>query len=247
MKLNSGGLKLCAVYIIYAAVLITLAYFTDDPKGRFILGSFAWAPAGVTFGILHLFPVIYHHPWTSTPYFLFPACLVIVYVIGWAISTANRKLFYPRRFTTTRFVLYLALIPIIAALVMGVLQAVMYEGDLFNVLLQSPGYSLWDAYYRWLVPALASATADWTLRSGKWLRLGAIAGVGFVSEFLTLYGLFPRGWVWQMLLPGLTGAIAALVCCWLLDQLSKVRLSNFDPTIHDTAKLSGDDLRQTEE
>jgi hypothetical protein len=32
MKLNSGGLKLCAVYIIFAAVLITLAYFTDDPK-----------------------------------------------------------------------------------------------------------------------------------------------------------------------------------------------------------------------
>jgi hypothetical protein len=95
MKLNSGGLKLCAVYIIYAAVLITLAYFTDDPKGRFILGSFAWAPAGVTFGILHLFPVMYHHPWTNTPYFLFPACLVIVYVIGWAISTANRSL--PRK------------------------------------------------------------------------------------------------------------------------------------------------------
>jgi hypothetical protein len=190
---------------------------------------------------------MYHHPWTNTPYFLFPACLVIVYVIGWAISTANRKLFYPRRFTTTRFVLYLALIPIIAALVMGVLQAVTYGGDLFYVLLQSPGYSLWNAYFNWLVPALASATADWTLRSGKWLRRGTIAGVGFVSEFLTLYGLFPRGWVWQMLLPGFTGAIAALVCCWLLDQLNKERLSNFDPTIHDTAKLSGDDLKRTEE
>jgi hypothetical protein len=107
---------------------------------------------------------------------------VIVYVIGWAISTANRKLFYPRRFTTTRFVLYLALIPIIAALVTGVLQAVMYGGDPFNLVLQSPGYSLWLAYYDWLVPALASATADWTLRSGKWLRLGTIAGVGFVFE-----------------------------------------------------------------
>src|ERR1700722_5702082 len=141
MKLNSGGLKLSAAYILYAAVVITLAYFTDDPKGRFVLGSLAWAPAGVTFGILHLFPVMYQHPWTNTPYFLFPACLVIVYVIGWAISTANRKLFYPRRFTTTRFVLCLALIPIIAALVMGVLQAVMYGGDLFNFLLQSPGYS----------------------------------------------------------------------------------------------------------
>jgi hypothetical protein len=50
-----------------------------------------------------------------------------------------------------------------------------------------------------------------------------------------------------MLLPGLTGAIAALVCCWLLDQLNKERLSNFGPTIHNTATLSGDHPKRTEE
>ena len=55
MKLNSGGLKLSAAYILYAAVVITLAYFTDDPKGRFVLGSLAWAPAGVTFEICTCF------------------------------------------------------------------------------------------------------------------------------------------------------------------------------------------------
>jgi hypothetical protein len=246
MKLNSGGLKLCAIYIIYAAVVITLAYFTDDPKGRFFLGSLAWAPAGVTFGILRLFPVMYHHPWTNTPYFLFPACLVIVYLIGWAISTANRRLFYPRRSPTKRFVLYLALIPIIAALVTGVLQVVIYGGDPFTLVLQSPGDFLWLAYFKWLVPALTSATADWIFRSGKWPRLGTIAGVGFVSTLLTFYGMFPWIWGWQVLLPGLTGAITALVCCWLLDQLNKERLSNFGPTIHNTAKLSSDGLKQTE-
>jgi hypothetical protein len=92
MKLNSGGLKLCAIYIAYAALLITLAHFTDDPKGRFFLGSFAWLPAGIAFGILHLFPVLHRYPWTNTPYFLFPVCLLIVYLIGWAISAVKRRL-----------------------------------------------------------------------------------------------------------------------------------------------------------
>jgi len=242
MKLNSGGLKLCAVYITYAAVMITLSYFTDDTKGRFVLGSLAWAPAGVTFGILHLFPIMYHHPWTNTPYFLFPACLVIVYLIGWAISTANRRLFYPRRYLTTRFVLCLAVIPIIAELVAGALYAVMNGDDPFNRALQSPSYFFFSVYSYWLLPGLACATADWTLRSGKWLRLGTIAGAGFVSTLLTNYGLFPRsGWQWPMFRPGLAGAIAALACCWLLDQLTKERLSNLGPAVHNTAKLSGDE------
>ncbi len=246
MNLNGGGLKLCAVYIIYAAVLITLAYFTDDPKGRFFLSSLAWAPAGVTFGLLHLFPVMYQYPWTNTPYFLFPACLVIVYLIGWSISTANRRLFYPRRYLTTRFVLYLAVIPIIAASIGVVLQALLYGGDPFNRALESPGHFLFLAYIDWLVPALACATADWTLRSGKWLRRGTLAGVGFVSTLLTFYGQFPRiGWQWQMLLPGLTGGIASLACCWLLDLLTKERLSNSTPTIHNTAKLPDDAPKRT--
>ncbi len=242
MKLNSGGLKLSAAYILYAAVVITLAYFTDDPKGRFVLGSLAWAPAGVTFGILHLFPVMYRHAWTNTPYFLFPACLVIVYLIGWAISTANRRLFYPRRYLTTRFVLCLAVIPIIAELVAGALYAVVDGGDPINGALQSPSYFLLLTYSDLLVPGLACATADWTLRSGKWLRLGTIAGVGFVSTLLYLYGLFPRGgWQWPILRPGLAVAIAALAFCWLLDQLTKERLGNLGPTVHTTAKLSGDE------
>ena len=241
MKLNSGGLRFCAIYIIYAAVVITLAYFTDDPKGRFVLGSLAWAPAGVSFGILHLFPVMYRHAWTNTPYFLFPACLVIVYLIGWAISTANRRLFYPRRYLTTRFVLCLAVIPIIAELVVGALYAVVDGGDPVNGVLRSSNFLLF-AYSNWIVPALACATADWMLRSGKWLRLGTIAGVGCVSTLLTLYGLFPRGgWQWPILRPGLAVAIAALACCWLLDQLTKERSSNLGPAVHNTAKLSSNE------
>ena len=138
-----------------------------------------------------------------------------------------------------RFVLYLVLVPIIAPLVMGVLQAVIYGANPFSLVPQLPGYFLWSAYFNWLVPALAIATADRLLRSNKWQRLGTIAAVGYVSTFLTeaaLYGLFPGGWRWGVL-PGLIGAIAALVCCLLLDQLNRERLSKLGSTIHNTIKV----------
>lgn len=139
-----------------------------------------------------------------------------------------------------RFVLYLVLVPIIAPLVTGVMQAIMYGGgNSFSLALRLPGYFLWFAYFNWLVPAFAIATTDRLLGSDKWQRLGTIAAAGYVSTFLTdatLYGLFPRGWQWGKLLPGLIGAIAALACCLLLDQLNKVRLSKFGSAIHSTIK-----------
>jgi len=63
--------------------------------------------------------------------------------------------------------------------------------------------------------------------------------VGYVSTFLTdaaHYGLFPQGWQWGNLLPGLIGAIAALVSCLLLDRLNKERLRRFESTIRNTIK-----------
>jgi len=94
-----------------------------------------------------------------------------------------------------RFVLYLVLVPI----------TVMSGGNPFNLLLRLPGYFLWSAYTSWLVTALAMATADRLLQSDRWLRLGTIAAVGYVSTFLTeaaLYGLFPRGWRWGGVIAG---------------------------------------------
>jgi hypothetical protein len=138
-----------------------------------------------------------------------------------------------------RFVLCLVLFPIIAPLVTGVLEAVRYGYDPFIEVLQLPGYFLWSAYFNWLMPAFAVAIADRLLRSDKWRRLGTLAAVGCVSTLLTeaaLYGLFPRGWRWGALLSGLIGAIAALVCCLLLDQLNKERLSKFASTTRSTIK-----------
>jgi hypothetical protein len=138
-----------------------------------------------------------------------------------------------------RFVLYLVLVPIVGPLVMGALQTLIYGGNPFSMVLQLPGFFLRTAYFNWLVPALAIATADRLFRSDKLQRLGTIAAVGCASTLVTevaLYGPFPRGWQWGMLLPGFVGAIAALVCCLLLDQLNKERLSKFGSTIHNIIK-----------
>jgi hypothetical protein len=95
MKLNRGGLKLCAVYVVFVILLLTLAYFTSDPKGRFVFASLAWFPAGIIFAVLKLYPLMYQYPWTR---FLGPpVSLLIMYLIGWLVSaiisgiTSHRK------------------------------------------------------------------------------------------------------------------------------------------------------------
>lgn len=138
-----------------------------------------------------------------------------------------------------RFVLYVVLVPIIGALALGALRALMYASEPLSLPLQLPGMILRIAYFNWLVPALAIATADQLFRSHKPQRLGIIAAVGCVSTLVTevaLYSLFSRGCQWGMLLPGLAGTIAAIVCCLLLDQLNKERLCKFGSTIDSTIK-----------
>lgn len=139
-----------------------------------------------------------------------------------------------------RFILYLLLVPIIGQIVTVVIQAVeyavMYGSNIFDLLLDPSLYFLWSTSLLWLVPALAVATTDRLLGSDKWQRLGIIAAAGGVSTFLTgaaLYGLL-RGW--RLLLPGLNGAITALVCCLQLNQLSRERLKKYGSTIHKTIK-----------
>ncbi|WP_050401676.1 hypothetical protein [Bradyrhizobium embrapense] len=84
MKLNKGGLKLCAAYIVFVILILTLAYLTSDPKGRVLLASLAWFPAGITFGILDVYPLMDQHPWTR---FLGPpVSLLIMYLLGWLVN-----------------------------------------------------------------------------------------------------------------------------------------------------------------
>lgn len=88
MKLNSGGLKLCAVYLVYVVVLLAISYSSDDVKGHVVLAGFTWLPGGVAFALFNLFPLVDRFPWIG---FLIPlVSFLIVYLIGWMISAIKQ-------------------------------------------------------------------------------------------------------------------------------------------------------------
>jgi hypothetical protein len=87
MKLNRGALKLCAAYTGFLILMLGLAHLASDPTGRLLLSSVGWFPVGITFAVLHLFPLMYANPWMNTPFFLFPISFLIVYLVGWSISS----------------------------------------------------------------------------------------------------------------------------------------------------------------
>ena len=104
MKLNRGGLKLCAAYAVFVILMLAWAYFAPDPKGRFFLVSLAWFPAGITFGVLNLYPLMYQHPWTR---FLGPpVSLLIMYLIGWVVSAIISAIRYRRKIKETEALAY---------------------------------------------------------------------------------------------------------------------------------------------
>jgi hypothetical protein len=120
-----------------------------------------------------------------------------------------------------RLVLYLVLVPIISPLIRIVLDSLIYwDGHPFsfilgalNLFLLRPGIFLLNAYFGWLPPALAIATADRFVRSDTLQPLGTIAAVACFSTLLTLIALyvpFPSGWQWGMLVSGIACAIAVL-------------------------------------
>ena len=135
-----------------------------------------------------------------------------------------------------RFVLYLLFVPIIAPVVEGVWMAVGYGFNQFHGVLEHPGFFLWSAYFNWIVPALAIATADRLFKSDKWRRLGAVGAVGYVATLLIVTALSGRFWRWGIVGGSLIGAIAALVCCLLIDQLNKEHLSKYGPAVRSTIK-----------
>jgi hypothetical protein len=138
-----------------------------------------------------------------------------------------------------RFVLFLVLMPIIAALVTCVAQAVMWvDPTVFRVLVRQPGYALWSAYVTWLLPALVVATADRLLRSYRWLRRLTIAAAAYVSTLPTevvIYDLPSSSWRWGMLLWGpLLGAIASAICSLLLDHVTRERIRQLGSRVRKT-------------
>jgi hypothetical protein len=91
MKLNRTALKFCGLYIVFVILLIGLAYFSGDAKGRVILVQMAMMPAGILLLTLpHLLGFTDHliqvDSWMNSVFFFFPMSLVAMYLIGWAFS-----------------------------------------------------------------------------------------------------------------------------------------------------------------
>jgi hypothetical protein len=51
-----GALKFCALYFVYAALMLTVAYFSSDERTSELLNLLVWWPSGVViFGVMWLF------------------------------------------------------------------------------------------------------------------------------------------------------------------------------------------------
>jgi hypothetical protein len=134
-----------------------------------------------------------------------------------------------------RFFLYLLLFPVIASLVATLWHFVLYGNVSFSIVIGLPRYFLWSVYFNYLPPALAIAAADRLLLPERWYRSATIALVGYASTFLTLTAIY--GAHWGALVPALVGAVAATICCLLVDQLNTERLSELSLKIRNAIKI----------
>jgi hypothetical protein len=93
-----GGLKLCAFYIAFVAVLLALAFFSGEKTGGIYL-SLAFFPGLVVilFGCLGLFECVNFAP-VSIPWgfpreaLLVCVCLLTVFVAGFVFTAIKNRL-----------------------------------------------------------------------------------------------------------------------------------------------------------
>src|SRR5262245_59818021 len=92
MKLNRPGLILCGVYAAFSLLLIWFGYSTADVKSRVFLEKVAVLPAILLIGVLGLEKTVMLHPWMYTIPTFFVLSLVLMYLVGWALSSIRRML-----------------------------------------------------------------------------------------------------------------------------------------------------------
>ena len=125
-----------------------------------------------------------------------------------------------------RLILYILLVPIVGPLVTIAYQAVVDRGYPISLVWHSLGLFIWSAYFNWFIPALAIATADRFLPPKGWQRFGMISAVGYVATLATI------GLRWENFLLAFIGAMTAIICCWLFDEVQKGRLNDIVSAIH---------------
>lgn len=97
MKLNRPGLILCGVYAAFSLLLIWFSYSTADIKSRVYLEQLAVLPAILPIGALGFEKTVILHAWMNTIPTFFVLSLVLMYLVGWALSGVRRMLGATRR------------------------------------------------------------------------------------------------------------------------------------------------------
>jgi hypothetical protein len=104
LKLDLGGLILCAIYLVISLPLMLLAYTASTPKGTYVFLQLALFPAVILAGVLGRlcrYPescwwwsldFVIGNPWLNNTPVFFLISLAICYVIGWTCSLIARLL-----------------------------------------------------------------------------------------------------------------------------------------------------------
>jgi hypothetical protein len=92
VKLNRGGLIFCAVYLAWFVIFSGLALTTADPKGAYLLAQLSILPGQLVLwksGLGQLLEA-YGPSWIMGPLLTIPLSFVVVYLIGWGMSSLRR-------------------------------------------------------------------------------------------------------------------------------------------------------------
>jgi|SRR5262245_3407581 len=92
MKLNRPGLILCGAYAAFSLLLTWFSYSTADIKSRVFFEQVAVPPAILLIGALGFEKTVMLHPWMNTIPMFFVLSLVLMYLVGWALSGVRRML-----------------------------------------------------------------------------------------------------------------------------------------------------------
>jgi hypothetical protein len=95
MRTLRGGLKFCAFYVACSALMLTLAYFSNDERTSDLLNLLVWWPgASILFGAMRFFQV-QHFPFNSgwpTGLLVAAMCVLAVFLIGAAFTAIKNRL-----------------------------------------------------------------------------------------------------------------------------------------------------------
>ncbi len=94
MRLNRGGLIVCAIYLIWFAILTWLSWEAKDPKGAYFLGQLSILPAQVFLWTSGVGQVLEAHVASESqingPLLTVPLSFAVLYLFGWGMSAFGK-------------------------------------------------------------------------------------------------------------------------------------------------------------